>query len=134
MKVVSSSGFTHRINRGFQWNLPRRTGKVPIHITKEIDGFVVNRILRVIKDEAFSLVSQGICTPEEVDLGVELGLGHPMGPFRLNDLTGIDLTYHLYERRLKETGEKPAGYDIIKAKYDAHEWGRKTGKGFYDYN
>ncbi len=117
----------------FLMEFARRTGKTPIHITKEIDGFVVNRILRVIKDEAFSLVSAGICTPREVDLGVELGLGHPMGPFRLNDLTGIDLTYHLYERRLKETGEKPAGYDIIKAKYEAGEWGRKTGKGFYEY-
>lgn len=117
----------------FLMEFARRTGKTPIHITKEIDGFVVNRILRVIKDEAFSLVSAGICTPQEVDLGVELGLGHPMGPFRLNDLTGIDLTYHLYERRLKETGEKPAGYDIIKTKYEAGEWGRKTGKGFYEY-
>lgn len=111
----------------------RKTGKTPIHLRKEVDGFVVNRILRALKDEAFWLVSEKICTPQEVDMGVELGLSHPMGPFRLNDLTGIDLTYNLYERRLQETGIKPAGYDIIKEKYDAHEWGRKTGKGFYDY-
>lgn len=110
-----------------------KTGKNPVHLKKEVDGFVANRILRALKDEAFWIVNQGICTPQEVDTAVEQGLGHPMGPFRLNDLTGIDLTYLLYERRLKETGIKPEGYDIIKAKYDAGEFGRKSGKGFYDY-
>jgi len=112
----------------------RKTGKTPILLKKEVDGFVVNRILRALKDEAFWLVTEGVCTPQEVDLGVELGLSHPMGPFRLNDLTGIDLTYHLYERRYQETGIKPSGYDIIKEKYEAREWGRKTGKGFYSYD
>lgn len=56
-----------------------------------------------------------------------------MGPFRLNDLTGIDSTYYQNERRLKETGTPPPGYNIVKAKFEAHEWGRKTGKGFYEY-
>lgn len=109
------------------------TGKTPIHLKKEVEGFVVNRILRALRDEAYWIISEGVCTPQEVDTGVELGLSHPMGPFRLNDLTGIDLTYHLNERRLQETGVKPCGYDIVKAKYEAHEWGRKTGKGFYTY-
>ena len=108
-------------------------GKTPIRVNKEIEGFVVNRVLRALRDEAFYLVDEGVCTPHEVDLGVELGLNYPMGPFRLLDLTGIDLNYLSSTTRWKETGIKPNGYDIIKEKYEKHEWGRKTGKGFYDY-
>lgn len=111
----------------------RATGKRPIHVRKEVEGFVVSRILRAIKDEAFWLVENGVCSPEDVDAGTELGLNHPMGPFRLNDLTGIDLTYHANERRLKETGVTPPGYAIIKGMYEKNELGRKTGKGFYAY-
>ena len=111
----------------------KATGKTPIHVNKEIDGFVVNRILRAIRDEAFYLVEQGICSPQDLDTGVELGLNHPMGPFRLLDLTGVDLNYMSGKRRFEETGVKPNGFDIVKEMYEKNEWGRKTGKGFYEY-
>ena len=111
----------------------RSTGKDPIWITKEIDGFVVNRILRVIADEAFWLVENGYCTAQEVDTAMEKGCNYPMGPFRLKDLTGNDLTYLALKRRYEETGVKPNGYDIMKKMYDEGLWGRKTGKGWYDY-
>ena len=107
------------------------TGKTPIRVNKEIDGFVVNRILRAIRDEAFYLIENGVCTPQDLDIGVELGLKHPMGPFRLLDLTGVDLNYLSGKRRLEETGVKPHGFDIVKEMYEKKEWGRKTGKGFY---
>lgn len=111
----------------------RAIGKVPIRVNREIDGFVVNRILRAIRDEAYYLVESGVCSFEDLDTAVELGLNHPMGPFRLLDLTGIDLNYLSMEQRWRDTDKKPAGYDIAKAKYEAHEWGKKTGKGFYSY-
>lgn len=61
-------------------------------------------------------------------------LGHPMGPFRLLDLTGVDLTYYVSMERYQETGDpkyKPS--PIVVEKFVKKEWGRKTGKGFYDY-
>ena len=112
----------------------RRTGKTPILVNKEIEGFVVNRILRAIRDEAFYLIEQGVCSPQDLDTGVELGLNHPMGPFRLLDLTGVDLNYMSGKRRLEETGVKPKGFDIVREMYEKKEWGRKTGKGFYEYD
>ena len=109
------------------------TGKLPIMIKKEIDGFIANRILRAIQDEAFWLVEQGYCTPQEVDIACENGLNHPMGPYRLRDMTGIDLSYDILKRTYEETGVKPNGYDLIKSYYDKGWYGKKTGRGFYEY-
>ena len=109
------------------------TGKTPIVLKKEVDGFVVNRILQAIKNEARWLVENGYCSPQEVDIACEKGLNHPMGPFRLDDLSGIDLTYNIMQRQLEETGQKPVGYDLIKSYYDQGHYGRKSGHGFYDY-
>jgi len=111
----------------------RRTGKTPIRLTKECEGFVVNRALGALKKECIKIVDEGICTPQEVDMGLELGLNHPMGVFRLNDLTGIDLYFHMLEQWYKEDGEKPAGYDLYQSMVEKGELGRKTGKGFYVY-
>ncbi|HWR29405.1 MAG TPA: 3-hydroxyacyl-CoA dehydrogenase family protein [Negativicutes bacterium] len=111
-----------------------KTGKDPIHLRKEIDGFIANRILRAVRNEAFYLLEQKIATPREIDTAAEKGLGYPMGPFRLQDLTGIDLAYQLAQNTFAETGKKPVGYDLIKKKYEAGEWGRKSGRGWYDYS
>lgn len=109
------------------------TGKNPIWLKKEVEGFVVNRILQAIKSEARWLVENGYCTAQDVDMACEKGLNHPMGPFRLEDLSGIDLTYDIMQRQLEETGKRPVGYDLIKSYYDEGRYGRKTGHGFYDY-
>ena len=108
-------------------------GKTPVHVEKEVDGFVVNRILRALKEEAFWLAENNVCTPEMIDIAVEMGLNHPMGPFKLTDYSGIDITYYQQDKRYKATGEKPKGYDLIREKFEANELGRKVGRGFYDY-
>ena len=115
------------------YDFAANTGKTPIWIKKEIDGFIANRILKSIREEACWLVEQGYCTPQEVDTACENGLNHPLGPFRLYDLTGIDLAYDIMQRTLDETGEKPAGYDVIKEYYDKGWYGKKVGRGFYEY-
>ena len=111
----------------------RRTGKDPVWVRREIDGFIGNRIVRAVKNEACYLLEEGIATAQEIDTAAEKGLTYPMGPFRLLDPTGTDLSYLASKRVQDETGVKQPGFDAIKAKYEAGEWGRKTGKGWYDY-
>lgn len=110
----------------------RRTAKIPVVIRKEIDGFIVNRVARSITFAALEIVSLGVADPQDVDTALENGLNHPMGPFRLMDLTGIDLTYYVMAE-MEANGDHHPGFDLVEAKYKAGEFGRKTGKGWYDY-
>jgi 3-hydroxybutyryl-CoA dehydrogenase len=109
------------------------TGKTPVVVQKEEDGFIVNNILKVIKDEAYRLVKSGVCSFEDLDTAVELGLGHPMGPFKLDDISGIDIRYNVLKRRYEETGVKSPGYDMIADLYQKGRLGKKVKHGFYDY-
>lgn len=114
--------------------LSRRIGKTPVRVRKEIPAFIANRILHSVANEALRLVEKGVATPEEIDLAVEKGLRYPMGPFRLMDLTGIDVGYHVRMARYRQSGDaadKP--HPLIVEKYEKGEFGRKTGKGWYDY-
>jgi len=109
--------------------------KTPIHIKMEIDGFVANRILKTITKEALFLVDQGYVTPQEVDIAVEKGLNHPLGPYRLMDMVGIDISYLSREREYEATKDpKDRAPQFLIDKYNKGELGRKTGKGWYDYN
>jgi len=116
-------------------DLARKLGKEPVLLKKEIYGFLVNRILARISEEALFLLDTGVASAEDIDRAVVNALGHPMGPFRLMDLTGIDLSYHIAMERYRETGnplDKPS--PTVVEKYVRGEWGRKTGRGFYDYS
>jgi 3-hydroxybutyryl-CoA dehydrogenase len=109
-------------------------GKDVVMLNKEIDGFIVNRLQRAITEEAFFLVENGYVTPQEVDTAAEKGLNYPLGPFRLMDMTGIDISYLSRLRRFESTGdpkEKPPAF--LEEKYKKGELGKKTGKGWYDY-
>ena len=115
-------------------DLARRIGRTPVLIRKEIAGFLVNRILGAIFHEAQWLVEHGYASVEDVDRAMELGARHPMGPFRLMDFAGLDVSYHMLTHIYEETGDerfKPSRSlaDHIKA----GNLGVKAGKGFYEY-
>ncbi len=120
---------------GLTMEFARRLGKVPVLLKKEVYGFLVNRILAAINNEALFLLDTEVASAEDIDSAVTNALGHPLGPFSLMDLTGIDLSYHICMERYKETGdaaEKPS--PTIVEKYVKGEWGKKTGVGFYRYS
>lgn len=115
--------------------LVKQIKKTPILLKKEISGFVANRILGKLIDEAIYLLENDIATVEEIDLACTKALNHPIGPFALLDLSGIDVNYNIRQILYEETGDdlqKPQ--KIIVEKYSNGEYGRKTGKGFYSYN
>lgn len=112
----------------------KRTEKCPIVIRKEIAGFVANRINAAVTREALSLLEKGIATVEDIDTACEKGLGYPMGPFRLMDLTGIDVHYYVRRDRYAESGdENDKPNSLVIEKFEKGEYGRKTGKGWYSY-
>lgn len=109
-------------------------GKHPIHIRHEVFGFVVNRILMRIFDEAIALEEAGIASIEDIDAACRKGLGHPIGPFALLDLTGLDVNHHIKSLYAQETGDPEDGPsqrldDLV----SAGKLGRKSGEGFYSY-
>jgi len=115
-------------------DLSAKLGKTAVWLKKEIYGFLVNRILSALAQEALFLADMGIASPEEIDLAVTNALGHPMGPFRLMDLTGIDLSYYSAMERYRNSGDpKDKPSPLIVEKFVKGEWGKKTKKGYYTY-
>jgi 3-hydroxybutyryl-CoA dehydrogenase len=112
----------------------KKMGKTPVLLHKEVYGFLVNRLLQATRKEALKLLEMGVASFEDIDTAAKNGLGYPMGPFELLDLTGIDLAYHVGTEKFNETGEpadKPS--PLVIEKYEKGEFGKKVGKGFYDY-
>ncbi|MGI6649340.1 MAG: 3-hydroxyacyl-CoA dehydrogenase family protein [Bacillota bacterium] len=104
-------------------------------IVKDIPGFLVNRINCLMYNEAARLVEAGVTTAADVDLAMKLGMNHPMGPLEMIDMAGIDVATSALEALYEMTGNeayKPAG--ILQQMVKEGRCGRKTGKGFYDYN
>ncbi|TMF71225.1 MAG: 3-hydroxyacyl-CoA dehydrogenase family protein [Chloroflexi bacterium] len=114
--------------------LARQIGRTPVVLNKEIDGFIVNRILHAATQEAYRLLDAGVASFEDIDIAVEKGLNWPMGPFRLGDFSGLDVTYNARLHMYRSTGDvryKPSPQ--LEAKVTAGKLGRKTGEGWYTY-
>jgi 3-hydroxybutyryl-CoA dehydrogenase len=112
----------------------RRLGKEPI-AAKDSSGFVVNLLLVPYMLDAISALERGVASVEDIDKGMQLGTGHPMGPFTLLDFVGLDTTYRIAEIMFDEYREKRyAPPPLLKRMVLAGMYGRKTKKGFYDYS
>jgi len=108
-------------------------GKTTI-IASDTPGFIVNRLLIPFMNSAFRMLETGVATKEDIDTGVKLGLGHPMGPLTLADLVGMDTGLHVSNSIYEETKDPASAPPVILKRMVAAGWlGRKTGKGFYDY-
>jgi 3-hydroxybutyryl-CoA dehydrogenase len=112
----------------------RAIGRTPVLLNREIPGFIVNRILHMATQEAYRLLDAGVASFEDIDIAVEKGLRWPLGPFRLGDLTGLDVTYAARKHMYETTGdERYRPSPALEAKVRAGELGRKTGRGWYQY-
>ena len=110
-------------------------GKEPIRVESDVAGFLLNRINFPSTIEAIRLVEQGIGTVEDIDKGMRLGFGRKMGPFETGDMAGLDVTYGALMACYEETKD-PRFYppQLLRRKVKAGHLGRKTGKGWYEYN
>ena len=105
-----------------------------ITCSKDYPGFIVNRILIPMLNEACYALMEGIGTPEDIDTGIRLGLNHPMGPLALADLIGLDTCLAIAEVLHQGLGESKYRPCPLLRKYVEAGWlGRKTGRGFYHY-
>ena len=130
VKTVTTSEAS--FERAFEF--ARKLGKEPIR-AKDNSGFVVNLLLVPYLIDAINALESGVASVEDIDKGMQLGTGHPMGPFTLLDFVGLDTTYKIAEIMFDEYREKRyAPPPLLKRMVLAGMYGRKSGKGFYDYS
>ncbi|MGO4188644.1 3-hydroxyacyl-CoA dehydrogenase family protein [Pseudarthrobacter sp. TAF60_1] len=115
-------------------DLVRSIGKQPVLLNQEVPGFVANRLMGVLRDEALNLYSSGVASIEDIDTAARTALGHPMGPFELMDLVGLDVNCMIAQATYEETGD-PADlpHPIMQEMYETGRLGRKSGNGWYNY-
>ena len=110
----------------------RRMGKEVV-VIRESPGFVTSRINAMISNEAFYMLQEGVASAEDIDKAMKLGLSHPMGPFELADLVGLDVRLNILEYLHKTLGEKYRPCPLLAQYVKAGRTGRKSGRGVYEY-
>jgi 3-hydroxybutyryl-CoA dehydrogenase len=129
IRGLQTSDTTHEAVR----NLALALGKTPITV-KNAPGFVVNRILVPMINEAFFVLAEGLSTPEDIDAGMKLGCNHPIGPLALADMIGLDVclaVMNVYFAEFNDSKYRPC--PLLKEMVAAGFLGRKTGRGVYSY-
>ena len=130
IRGIQTSDATHDTVKALAENL----GKSPITV-KNAPGFVVNRILVPMINEAFFVLAEGLATPEDIDAGMKLGCNQPIGPLALADMIGLDVCLAVMEVYLEQFGDsKYRPCYLLKELVAAGHLGRKTGRGVYDYS
>ncbi len=113
--------------------LAEEFGKTPVRVRKDSPGFIVNRVLVPLMNEAAWLVEDDVATMAEVDSTTKFDMGLPMGSFELADQVGIDVGYHVLEYMHETLGDAYEPCPLLEEKVESEELGKKSGKGFYDY-
>lgn len=136
MKLVEVIRGLHTSDETFNaiYTLSAEIGKDPIEV-KEGPGFVVNRILIPMINEAVMVLEEGLANAEDIDKAMKLGCNHPMGPLALGDLIGLDTCLHIMDVFYAETGDsKYRAARLLRQMVRGGKLGRKTGVGFFDYS
>jgi 3-hydroxybutyryl-CoA dehydrogenase len=109
-----------------------RMGKEPV-VVREAPGFVTTRVNALIGNEAFRMLEEGVASARDIDKALKLGLNHPMGPFELVDLVGLDTRLSILEFLYRSLGERYRPNNLMVQYVKAGRLGRKSGKGVYEY-